>query len=297
MQSVLARSIVFTWLPPEKPNGVISLYSIRRNGVLIDSVPGSVLTFNDTGLVPNTSYQYTVEPENIAGSVISDPVFISTLEGAPEQVNAPELSVISSTSIRADWTQPGIPNGIVVNYNLILISVGGVLLDSPITKFSGLALSYVVMELTPFAVHVFQLEACTSQACGSSAEASVTTSESVPSYQPPPTLSSINSTTINISWIEPPKPNGVLVRYEIRQRSSPFSGNGVLIENVSSNVLSVIVTDLQPFTEYEFSVSSFTIIGGTQSNWTRENTLEIGKYTSTCIYCKINYINNLFLYL
>lgn len=273
---ILSRSILLTWLPPEKPNGVIALYTIKRNGDVVDSVPGSVLSFNDTGLTPDTVYMYQIESENVAGSTVSESVSFKTLEGEPEGVDAPTLTVINSTSLKAEWVPPNVTNGAIASYNLVLVAVDNAVLESAITQFSGLAFMYVVTGLTPFSVNTFVLEVCTSQKCGSSEEVSATTAEAIPESQAPPTLMTINSTAIEISWSEPSQPNGVIVKYEIFQRNSPFSGNGFSVGNVSGDVLSFTVGDLQPFADYEFSVSSFTSIGGVQSDWTRVTTQEAG---------------------
>ncbi len=219
---------------------------------------------------------YQVESENIAGSTLSEDIVIMTLEGAPEEVNPPSLTVINSTSLRADWISPNITNGVIINYNLLLVSVNNVQLESSVIIFNGLAFSYIVTGLTPFTVNTFVLEACTKEKCGISIETSGTTTEAVPEFQPSPSLTVISSTTIAVNWIEPTQPNGVIVKYEIYIRSSPFSGDGVSIGNVSDDTLSFNVNNLQPFVEYEFSVASFTSAGGKRSEWTRETTEEAG---------------------
>ena len=152
------------------------------------------------------------------------------------------------------------------------------MLESSVVQFSGLALTYTVTGLTPFTVNTFVLEACTKEECGSSIETSGTTAEAVPAFQTPPTLTVINSTIITVNWVEPAQPNGIIVKYEIYIRSSPFVGDGLLIGVVSGDVSFFTIDTLQPFVEYEFSVASFTSAGGKRSEWTREMTEEAGVY-------------------
>ncbi len=275
--TVLSKSIVIRWQPPAKPNGVIALYTIIRDNAVIDSIPGTILFYNDTGLTPNTDYVYQIESENIAGTSTSNGVTITTLEGAPEQVNPPLLSVVSPTSIKADWIVPNITNGVVTTYNLLLVAVNDIILESSVTHFTGLAFTFTVTGLAPFTDNTFLLEACTSQKCGSSEQVSIRTEEDVPESQTPPTLTIINSSAIQVTWIEPMQPNGVIVKYELLQRVFPFADIGMSIANISNNILSFAVRNLQSFTDYEFSVSSFTSVGGKQSDWTRGKTGESGE--------------------
>ena len=147
----------------------------------------------------------------------------------------------------------------------------------------------VVSGLTPFSVNTFVLQVCTSQECGSSGEVSVTTAEAPPGSQSPPSVVAINSTAVSVSWEVPSQPNGVIVKYEIFQRSSPFSGSGVSVKNVSEDTLSFVVGRLQSFTYYEFSVAAFTGAGGTQSEWKRVLTDEAGM---SCLACNWSFFVN-----
>ena len=285
--TVLSNSIVIRWQPPAKPNGVIAFYTIIRDNAIIDSIHGAILFYNDTGLTPNTDYVYQIESNNIVGESTSTGVTITTLEGAPEQVSHPLLTVVSPTSIKADWIAPNVTNGIITNYNLVLVAVNDVVLESSITHFSGLAFTYTVAGLTPFTDNTFLLEACTSQKCGSSEQVTIRTEEDVPESQTPPTLTTINSSAIQVTWTEPMQPNGIIVKYELLQRGFPFTDNGMSIANISNNILSFTVVNLQSFTDYEFSVSSFTTVGGKQSDWTRGKTGESGELILNCFSCSL----------
>lgn len=106
----------------------------------------------------------------------------------------------------------------------------------------------------------------------------VQTLEAPPSFQPHPNVSAVTATTALLEWAEPEEPNGIVIRYEVRQREFPFTGAGESVGNVSSDMaLSFLATGLQSFTLYEFSVTSFTVGGATQSLWTSVTTGEAGQ--------------------
>ena len=69
------------------------------------------------------------------------------------------------------------------------------------------------------------------------------------------------------------------------RRESPFTGQGVSIENLSANELSVSITELNAFTEYEFAVSAATVAGATLSEFVRITTLEAGEFMRTSAPC------------
>lgn len=278
LSSRTSHSIQLSWSPPEQPNGVILLYKLYRNSTLFASEPAFITTYNDTGLKPITIYMYQVESVNIVGEALSEGFLTMTLEAAPEQVNAPVLQVLNATAIQAQWKAPNITNGAIIQYRLSLVAVNNQVLGTPIIKFSGLAQSTIVGDLTPFSLNRFVLQACTSAGCTDSQYVSIMSAETAPAFQPAPNVIVINSTSVRVSWEAPSQPNGVITMYEIFQRVSPFSGDGILVQSVSANVRYLVVSGLEPFTVYEFSVISHTSAGGTQSIWVQGTTNEEGKY-------------------
>ena len=121
------------------------------------------------------------------------------------------------------------------------------------------------------------MTACTSGGCSDSETASVMTTEAAPDFQPPPTITSINSSAILLNWTAPPQPNGIITAYDVYIRYTPFTGDGEIIQTVNVSINSLTVYNLEPFTTYEFSVISYTSAGGTQSNWASGMTDESSK--------------------
>lgn len=83
----------------------------------------------------------------------------------------------------------------------------------------------------------------------------------------------LNSTSAHVTWEQPALPNGIVVGYGLHQKSG--SGETVLFSGMG---FSFTVTNLQPFTVYEFRVNASTVAGSGFSEWTRIITFEDGKF-------------------
>ena len=81
----------------------------------------------------------------------------------------------------------------------------------------------------------------------------------------------VNSTAANITWSPPARDNGIIIFYEIR-RINPASGERSIV-NVSLQ-FSHSMTDMEPYTKYEFQVAASTTGGKTWSDVTEIRTLE-----------------------
>ena len=237
------------------------------------------LEYVDTGLQPDTTYSYGVEALNVVGTAQSVSIPVTTLEGAPEGISQPALASTNQSTVVATWVEPNVTNGVVIEYRIVLVAVNGV----PLVDFetavvtSGETFAATVMGLSPFTTYSFVLMACTSQACGSSQPTDVLTAQAPPTFQPAPRVDVVSATALNVSWYPPPMPNGVVSHYEVWQRFPVLTGSASLVAAVPANAsTSVVVYDLQPFSSYEFSVTSFTLGGSTRSNWTVGMTAEAG---------------------
>ena len=268
-----ATSIQLTWFQPEAPNGLILGYRVYRDGVNIANVTG--LNYTDEGLEPDTSYSYFIEAFNVVGTTQSVTVSQRTLEGVPTGFSLPTLQALNATSVQAMWLEPTDTNGIISQYELVLVDLG---LGGEQVVFAGFGFSAIVSGLVPFTTYSFIIRACTSGGCGSSQATQVQTLEASPSLQPAPNVTTVNATSLIISWDFPSEPNGVVTQFDVRQRNDPFTGNGFLVETVSNTTLSILVVNLRPFISYEFSVVSYTGGGSTQSEWSDGITAEDSEY-------------------
>lgn len=264
-----STSILLLWLPPEVPNGFIQGYNVFQDNVQIDSVAGT--NYTSEGLLPDTDYTFFIEAFNSAGSTRSAVATGRTLEGVPSGIGPPLLTAAGTDTIVATWTPPATLNGNITRYELVLV-----LEEGETIVFSGLALTAVVSDLSPFTSYGFLVRACTMGGCGSSPLSRVQTLEAPPTFQMQPNVSMLSGMSLLIEWEEPLEPNGVVMEYVVRLRGAPFTDNGVFLGNVTGTVRSFTASGLQPFTVYEFSIVSFTAGGGTQSEWSPGLTGEAG---------------------
>lgn len=142
-----------------------------------------------------------------------------------------------------------------------------------------------LVDLQPFTDYSLTLQVCNNAGCVNSTQTAVSTLQATPEEVSTPVPSSITSDSLQLSWLTPAQPNGVILGYEVFRRESPFTGQGVSIENLSANELSVSITELNAFTEYEFAVSAATVAGATLSEFVRITTLEAGEFMRTSAPC------------
>ncbi|XP_009864107.1 PREDICTED: usherin-like [Apaloderma vittatum] len=271
-----SESIEITWKLPANPNGKITSYELRRDGVLVYS--GQETRYLDFTLTPGMEYSYTVTANNSQGSVTSPAAQIKTNPSAPSGMLPPRLQAWSSKEILVAWDPPIKVNGDIKNYTISIhkpAETGKKTIDFDTSHVSFLRRSYIVAELQPYSRYEVQLQACTELGCASSEWASVQTLEAPPAAQPAP-LIEIQTTaggfqlTSTILWTSPQKPNGRILYYELYRRQTTqahINLDLVLVYNGSST--SFRDDKLLPYTEYEYQVWSVNSAGRTPSSWSR----------------------------
>lgn len=262
---VNATALRVSWVEPAIPNGVITLYELRRNGTLVFNGPER--TFVDAQLVPSQFYSYTLRAFTAVGpgEESAASAAVATPPDTPVGVSPPQLQATSSGSIRATWAEPAMPNGEIQRYVLLLNGEG---------VFDGIGFQFDVMDLSPFTSYAFQLMVCTTT-CNSSDSISARTLEAPPTGQLPPNLAETDGQSVVVSWSPPTTPNGIVTRYEVERRqvqSSPlpppspldfvpaFSGPGLSFNDSNSS--------LRPATTYEYRVTAFNSVGASASDAT-----------------------------
>ena len=263
-------AILLTWRPPESPNGAIISYYVYRNDVFIANVTG--LSYTDIGLDPITQYSYSVAAVNRVGMTRSESITVTTLDGIPEGIQAPIVTFTNSTAFTGTWNEPLVRNGMIVSYTLQVYFTNNT--RSISMEVAGNRFVATVIGLNPFTMYYVTLIACTNGGCGESSQTTFQTDESSPQFQPPPDVVTINSTTINVTWVPPQVPNGILTRYEVILYTNTGENS---IANVSSDQNLYLVTVLSPATEYGVSIVSYTMVGGTRSTAVFTTTGESGE--------------------
>ncbi|XP_042331708.1 LOW QUALITY PROTEIN: usherin [Sceloporus undulatus] len=298
-QALNSSAIRLFWNPPDSPNSNQLAYNLYRNESQIytteDSYPYRTQIFTDTNLLPYTFYSYHLETSNVHGSTKSAALTYRTQPGIPAgNLHLNPVVPVGPHSVSLHWTALSNDSGPIEKYVLTCISS----LDlKPCGQYEGLETSATIWNLVPFTKYSFSVQACTSGGCLLSQQVAVVTAQAPPEEQEPPVIHPISSTEFVVEWAPPRKANGVIIRYELYMRRalqsdenhiSPenrvFQTSGwfspqPLLESPNENALtppltSINITDLEPFTEYEFRILSVNMAGSTFSNWTSERTAE-----------------------
>ena len=215
-------------------------------------------TFNDSGLEPHTTYSYYLVAINNAGNVSSPEAQERTLMGRPEGLEAPVAVVISSSSILVSWKEPATHNGIIQEYRLTRIS------EQRQIVYTGLNMTFIDRGLQPFTRYRYAIEACTTDCASAEMTSAIYTDQAAPVYVNATILIPLNFSSINVSWIKPPKPNGRIVRYNVSLVvNSTFKIH--LNPNDRGLDMNLLVVDLKPYTSYTFQVVACTEAGCTAS--------------------------------
>lgn len=130
IKPVSPTSVTITWKPPNEPNGVITSYRVYRRVLPSEERPEpfedlvylssdhSILSYSDVGgsLRPFTVYEYRIQVANNEGVTSSDWIRVTTQQGIPSGLQLPTLEALSAFAIKATWSSPMFPNGILSNY-------------------------------------------------------------------------------------------------------------------------------------------------------------------------------------
>ncbi|MBN3306045.1 USH2A protein, partial [Amia calva] len=294
-----SSAIGLSWSPPDSPNSNVLTFRLYRDATEIYRIqkpcPFESQVFNDTGLSPFTVYSYHVESSNVHGQTRSPSVSYRTRAGVPQ--GGPHLNLLGRagpSSASFNWTVPQNTSGPIERYVLMSTREGN---QEARVHYQGPQTWAAASGLSPFTRYNFSVQACTSGGCAESSLLSLVTAQIPPEGQAPPRVSTVGATELHVEWDLPAKPNGVIIRYElyIRGPTEPdqefallerrvFSDSGWLnpqsmVTSANENALSppqssTTVTDLEPFSTYQFKVFAVNMVGSTLSEWASGRTDE-----------------------
>ncbi|XP_053355831.1 phosphatidylinositol phosphatase PTPRQ [Clarias gariepinus] len=239
--NITSKSLSLSWEPPTIITGRFS-YVVQLYGPagLISENSTSELAIVYTGLTPYTRYRIIVMAKSAGATGPAAETSISTPSEAPSAVSYIRAVAVDPTSVRLSWGSPTQPNGLITRYRILVLHY-----------------ETLVQDIT--------LRALLQNSSQNGANAGSDSVPIVSSIQPRlSTRSAITGMTFQprdftqtavTSWIEVLPPTEELV-------------------NLSSNHISYVVTRLSPFTDYNFSVSAFTIVGEGPAAWTAQKTPE-----------------------
>ncbi|MDC6366878.1 MULTISPECIES: fibronectin type III domain-containing protein [Flavobacteriaceae] len=246
----------------------VSNYEVFQDGVSIGNT-GTNTTFNVTGLAPNTSYDFTVFAEDVAGNVslVSNTETVNTLSDSQAPTAVTDLSSTNTTSTTTSlsWSTSADNIG-VTNYEVFQdgVSIGNTGTNTTF-NVTGLTAS------TSYDFTVFAEDAAGNTSLVSNTETVNTLA--LPDTEAPTAISDLSSstttsTTTDLSWSASTDNVGV-TNYEVFQ-------DGVSIANTGT-ATTFNVTGLAPATGYDFTVFAEDAAGNTSlvSNTETVNTLGV----------------------
>ncbi|CAL9701681.1 unnamed protein product [Knipowitschia caucasica] len=260
------------WDQPARPNGLISQYTLNRDGNTIFTGGQRDQNFTDTGLVPNHRYEYELEATTEGGASQSDRYVIKTPVTSPTGISAPHILTVSSPrSISLTWTPPAYLNSDqAVNYSIILNS------DGKVSMFpAGVDFQVNITDLEPFTTYYIRVQACQDDGCGVGDGVFAETLEAAPEDLMPPTIYAVGPNVLEVHWLPPQRPNGPITSYHIYRRPHQTTHN-LLVFIWTSGALEFVDASpsLRPFSYYQYRVQALNSKGSALSHWALAQTLQ-----------------------
>ncbi|XP_053568734.1 usherin [Bombina bombina] len=265
------ESVKVMWKFPEKPNGEIRRYELRRDDILIYA--GSDTHYYDFALEPGIEYSYTITAINEQGRTISPSAKVKSLSSSPSGMEPPKMNTRSAHEVLVSWSPPSRPNGDIINYTLSIrhsveTEVKIYYFNNSFASYMGR--SFIMKDLKPYSQYEAKVEACNVLGCALSEWATGYTLEAPPEMQPAPIIDlQTNQQVPVLIWNGPKHPNGKILYYELyRQKIQDLEdiAHSELVFNRSSTLFKDI--DVLPYTEYKYQLWAVNSAGKTASSWT-----------------------------
>ena len=175
-----------------------------QQGCSTTRLPAGGLETRLTGLLPHTSYTFTVQAEDPDSGVLgpaSAPVHTTTHPAPP---SPPTRLRLAEGGTKLLWDPPALPNGELCEYRLLVAGMG---VDHPVPA-RGEGGAAELPPLPPYTAHTALVWGCTADLSGSCrlcdrtmpANLSFTTAVGPPGPPNPPSIAFPNSSTLHLAW-------------------------------------------------------------------------------------------------
>uniref|UniRef100_A0A8C4SBB3 Protein tyrosine phosphatase receptor type Q n=1 Tax=Erpetoichthys calabaricus TaxID=27687 RepID=A0A8C4SBB3_ERPCA len=267
-QNITSSSVLVFWKAPYRPNGRITHYTVY--GMDLFTNEAFQKTTNETSIILSGLKKYGLYKLRVAASTAAgesslseqDDMFVRTLEDEPE---SPPQNItvknVTATSANLHWSPPDKPNGIIQYYEAIYVSKTGMF------KLNTSGTNIILQNLKPYTVYNFSVKAYTRYGHGnqSSSVFTVLTDENgklprktLPDSAPENiTFKVLSSTTIQILFLPPRLPNGIIRKYTIFLTPQ----NETVLQIVNTTFLTNNITGLRKYTNYTIQLSASTSKG------------------------------------
>ncbi|XP_063998932.1 phosphatidylinositol phosphatase PTPRQ [Pogoniulus pusillus] len=255
--------VVFTSVTAENlpaVSGGAKMHSALETQYTID-ISAEEVSYVINGLAPFTDYTISVSAFTAVGEGLPSVLTVKTLEQVPSSVQNISYKNVSSSSVLLYWDPPANPNGRIIHYTVYAMELGTERTFHTTTSNTSLLMTGL-KKYTTYKMRVAASTIIGESALSEENDVFITTPEDEPD-SPPQNLELINvtATEINLRWLPPEQPNGLITHYEVLYSDS----DDLFIKNASST--SISLREVKPYTLYNISVRAFTRLGhGNQSS-------------------------------
>ncbi|XP_065144388.2 usherin [Paramisgurnus dabryanus] len=274
------RALLLQWPEPAFPNGVIKMYNIFNEGNLEFS--GLARQFLFRRLEPYTAYTLLLEACTEVGCTRSAPQRVMTEEAPPASQPAPIVQQIQARSLELHWSPPAQPNGKIVQYQVLAMSLedGRVRSEEDDSLRAKIVFTenntqannfiYNMSGLKPWSRYKFRVRVSNVAGYTDSPWLMVHTRQAPPRGLAAPVISHIDGKPheLFVSWSPPLEPNGVVLTYRIQRDNIGY------YFSFDSSVRNYTDVDLTAYTLYSYTVVACTVAGCVTSSPTWIRTLE-----------------------
>ena len=255
-----STAIHLSWTSPDRPNGIITNYSIiLHTGNSTTSFGDLQFDFVVINLEPFTSYTFQLQACTSQGCGFSELVDYMTGEATPRGLQPLNITSITARSLVYEIIPVASPNGHVTYMVNITGPLGGVGSEDRVVYTSGEPAGGRIDDLSPYSNYSLTLEV--ENAAGSiSLSVNVQTLQDLPIWLLAPEIELVDVTSILVNWSLPSYPNGIITHYIVNVLLEGAEVESIRV-NASQQQLSVLLPNLQPFSFYNISVSAYNIIG------------------------------------
>ncbi|XP_054688920.1 phosphatidylinositol phosphatase PTPRQ isoform X5 [Grus americana] len=241
-------------------DGAAELHSALDNQYTIN-ILAEELSYVIKGLVPFTDYTINVSAFTAVGEGPPSVLTVRTREQVPSSVQNISYKNISSSSVLLYWDPPANPNGKIIHYTVYAMELDTERAFHTTTSNNSLLMTGL-KKYTNYKMRVAASTTIGESALSEENDVFVRTPEDEPD-SPPQNVELINvtATEINLRWLPPEQPNGLITHFEVLYSDS----NDLFIKNASST--SISLSEMKPYTLYNISIRAFTRLGhGNQSS-------------------------------
>ncbi|XP_057692656.1 phosphatidylinositol phosphatase PTPRQ isoform X1 [Corythoichthys intestinalis] len=265
-QNISSTSILLSWSPPLNPNGRITHYTIY--GLALHSGQNLKWITNSTSILITDLDKYTGYMLQVAASTAvgesllsqEDGIYVLTLEDEPDSPPV-NLTVVdtSSSTVTLTWSAPEKANGVIQLYMVLYENRS--YSHSVNTSSNRVTLTH----LRPYTYYNVSVMAFTRFGHGNHTlnYISVLSGEDVPG-SPAHSLSyvSLSPNEVNVTWLPPLVPNGIITHYSLELWNSTH------YLNLTSPTNFLHLSYLRKYTRYRVTVQAHTRAG--PGNFTSE---------------------------